>query len=105
MKRGAAGMDVALELMSECGNISVADLMSNGRQQHAVSCRYLLFRFMYEDLFWSTPRIGRFFNRNHATVIHGIKQARDYISLPSYENERSINDDFIERLLIHENEN
>ena len=105
MKRGTAGIDILLEIMSECASISIADIISDTRQRDAVICRYLLFRFIGEDLHWSKPRIGRFFHRNHATVIYGIKQAHDYMSLPFFNNERSIYEDFIERVLIHENEN
>lgn len=98
-------VNLLLPFISEAGGVERAVILSASRLRQASVCRFILFRYLYEDLKWSTPRIGRAFHREHATVIHGINRAKDFISLPSYGIERAIHDDFMERIMIHENEN
>lgn len=98
-------VDILLPMISEAGNVDIPLIMSDNRVRPAVTCRNILFRYLNEKLYWSTPRIGRAFHRKHATVIHGIKNARDYGTSPSYKTERAIQEDFLERIMIHENEN
>lgn len=97
-------VELLLPMISEAGGVDVSVIMSDTRLNKAAVCRFILFRYLYEDLKWSTPRIGRSLGRNHASVIHGISRAKDFISLPSYEKEHAIHDDFIERVMINENE-
>lgn len=98
-------MDLLVPFISEAGGVEQSVIMSASRLRKATICRFILFRYLFEELRWSTPRIGRAFHREHSTVIHGIDTARDYFSFPTYEGERAIHNDFIERIMIHENEN
>lgn len=90
--------------MSEVSGIDVECIMSRSRLRNAVTCRYLLFWYMYYELCLSTPMIGRILNRDHATVLHGLSCAHDFLTLPTYDNERQLYFDFIETVMIHENE-
>lgn len=97
-------VEVLLPLISEASGVEQSVILSTSRLRMVTVCRFILFRYLFEELGWSTPRIGRAFHKEHATVIHGIDRAKDFITLPSYETERAIHDDFIERVMIHENE-
>lgn len=97
-------VDLLLPFISDSAGIEQSIIMSASRLRKASVCRFILYRYLYEELRWSTPRIGRAFHREHATIIHGINRAKDFISLPSYGIERAVHDDFIEKVMIHENE-
>lgn len=54
--------------------VSVYDILSPNREKHVVLARYeALYRTAMETTM-SYPAIGRRFNRDHATIIHGIKK-------------------------------
>ena len=54
-------------------DITLADLQGPGRARRLVFPRQELFFRLRYDCHWSSVKIGEFFNRDHATVIHGCK--------------------------------
>jgi chromosomal replication initiator protein len=63
-----------LDEVSEESGISVADLKSPARFRFIAWPRqYAMWRMVNEGL-WSLPQIGRFFNRDHTTVIWAFRQ-------------------------------
>lgn len=55
--------------------LSMAEIKGPFRQVRIAHPRQEAMRIMYEAGY-SAPRIGRFFKRDHTTVLHGVKAAR-----------------------------
>jgi len=50
------------------------DLKGKSRHKQIVAPRQLAMYLLREDAHLSTPEVGRILNRDHTTVLHGIKQ-------------------------------
>jgi chromosomal replication initiator protein len=75
--------------------VKVDDLKARSRQKQIVEPRQIAMYLLREDAHLSTPEIGRLLNRDHTTVLHGIKQvvgdiARDGPSRVSVRGVREI---------------
>ena len=69
--------------------IPVSAIYSKSRKTEVVTARQVYWRLMLNNGF-SYSEIGRFFNKNHATIIHGISKINDFIS---------VNDSYLKRYL------
>lgn len=56
--------------------IDKSDLQSNSRKKSVAQARWIIWRVLYDVLKWGSPGIGRKYNRDHSTVLYGLKQAR-----------------------------
>ena len=54
--------------------VTVGDLQGKARHKHIVVPRHIAMYLLREDAHQSTPEIGRLLNRDHTTVLHGLKQ-------------------------------
>jgi chromosomal replication initiator protein len=54
--------------------VNADDLKSKSRHKQIVEPRQMAMYLLREDAHLSTPEIGRLLNRDHTTVLHGIKQ-------------------------------
>ena len=64
---------ILAEVSEETG-ITVAEFKSDARfRKIAWPRQYAMWRMVQENR-WSLPQIGRFFNRDHTTVIHACRQ-------------------------------
>jgi chromosomal replication initiator protein len=75
--------------------VKADDLKAKSRQKQIVAPRQIGMYLLREDAHLSTPEIGRLLNRDHTTVLHGIKQvvsdiARDGTSRASIRGIREI---------------
>ena len=51
-------------------------IMSARRDRETAHARQELCRRLHDDHGWSLSRIGRFLDKDHTTVLHGVRQAR-----------------------------
>ena len=78
-KIGIAIIDRAsIEHICKCTGYSYQLLKDSGRNMDYVSARNIVFGHLREMGF-SFNEIGLIFNRSHATVMHGISQAENYL--------------------------
>ena len=84
-----------LQAMSRAANVSVADIMGRSRRPELCVARNIIWLHLWEVEHLSTTQIGQRFGRAHATVLHGIKNARDYGNYKCYRRERGIMESFI----------
>jgi chromosomal replication initiator protein len=54
--------------------VNADDLKSKSRHKQIVEPRQMAMYLLREDAHLSTPEIGRLLNRDHTTVLHGVKQ-------------------------------
>lgn len=64
--------EIAAQVAAE-RRISVAELKGGRRDAFLAQARQEAMWRMREQDRWTLPQIGRFFNRDHTTVLHGIR--------------------------------
>ena len=52
----------------------IEDIYSTSRQTHFVFARAIIFYLMRNNLFMTYVKIAKVFNKNHATIMHAVKQ-------------------------------
>jgi chromosomal replication initiator protein len=63
-----------LTAVSRFYGVSVEDLKGRSRHKQIVQPRQVAMYVLREDSHLSTPEVGRLLNRDHTTVLHGLKQ-------------------------------
>jgi len=76
-------------------NLLISDGMSRSRNSELVEARMICYSLGYEITGMASNRLGNPFNRDHATVLHGISKLKDLCIYDSrlkakYENYRRI---------------
>jgi chromosomal replication initiation ATPase DnaA len=56
--------------------ISSEDILGTSRLPHIVEARYVAALILQEQLGWRHARIGKWLNRNHSTIIVGLRSLR-----------------------------
>ena len=65
-------------LMGDMAKVSNEDILSPSRKWPLPAIRGILYIY-YREQGFCTPHIGKMFNRDHATVLAGIKRTRGWI--------------------------
>jgi chromosomal replication initiator protein len=60
--------------------VNADELKARSRHKQIVEPRQIAMYLLREDAHLSTPEVGRLLNRDHTTVLHGIKQVADDIA-------------------------
>jgi chromosomal replication initiator protein len=77
--RGATSSSV-LTAVGRYFDVKVEDLKGKARHKQIVVPRQIAMYLLREDAKLSTPEVGRLLNRDHTTVLHGIKQVANDIA-------------------------
>ena len=77
--RGAMPNAVLLAVARYYG-VKADDLKARSRHKQIVEPRQIAMYLLREDAHLSTPEVGRMLNRDHTTVLHGIKQVANDIA-------------------------
>jgi chromosomal replication initiator protein len=77
--RGATPNAILLAVARFYG-IKIDDLKGKSRHKQIVAPRHIAMYLLREDGHLSTPEVGRLLNRDHTTVLHGIKQVASDIA-------------------------
>ena len=64
--------------------VSEEEVLSTTRKRHIAYCRFACMKAVRENTFLSLLEIGRQFNRDHSTVMHGISEAEYLETDPTY---------------------
>lgn len=65
-------------------NLKVGKLFGPSREHEYVHARHIIWALWYMNLGFYLTTIGDKFNRDHSTILHGIKQMRNYIETGDY---------------------
>ena len=74
-------MDALTQDACEYFEISKKDIHSNKRNRPIPWARNLVMYFTYRNTPITTPATGAYFQKDHATVLHGIKNVRNVLSV------------------------
>jgi chromosomal replication initiator protein len=77
--RGATPNAILLAVARYYG-VKADDLKARSRHKQIVEPRQIAMYLLREDAHLSTPEVGRLLNRDHTTVLHGIKQVANDIA-------------------------
>jgi chromosomal replication initiator protein len=70
---GTADPAAVLTAVSRYYGVKLDDLKGKARHKQVVVPRQIAMYLLYEDARLSTPEVGRLLNRDHTTVLHGLK--------------------------------
>lgn len=71
-------VQIIFNAVSENMNTNVISLLSNSRKREIVEARQTAIYLCYEYVNQSPSTIGRWFNRDHSTVLHAISTINGY---------------------------
>lgn len=74
--RGAPSISYIIDVVCELSGVSRADLMGRSRVSVIVTYRHLAMALAYEITQHSSLTVGAVFERDHSSVLNGIKQTR-----------------------------
>lgn len=57
------------------------EILGSSRSRSLVLCRHIYYHIAREKMGLKLAQIGSFFNRDHTTIIHGLKKVNDMISI------------------------
>ena len=72
---------ISEEVIEDCARVcglTVKQVMSKSRKTEFVEARWLAYRILY-PMGYSLISIGRIFNRDHGTVLNGLRKMQDMI--------------------------
>jgi chromosomal replication initiator protein len=70
---GGVAAAAVLTAVTRYYGVKLDDLKSKARYKQIVVPRHIAMYLLHEDAHLSTPEIGRLLNRDHTTVLHGLK--------------------------------
>ena len=76
-------IDIAnfLAAVGQRHNVKVMEMMSVCRDQKLVELRQCVWYVLYHREKKNYSRLGRYFNRDHATVLYGVKKVQNLLSI------------------------
>jgi chromosomal replication initiator protein len=77
--RGATPIAI-LTAVARYFGVKIDDIKSKARHKQIVVPRHIAMYLLREDAHLSTPEVGRLLNRDHTTVLHGMKQVASDIA-------------------------
>lgn len=70
--------EIELELIAQQHSVPLSALRANGRSKLLVAARKDCYRYLRDQRGWSLPQIGKYFNRDHSTIIHSLRSEEDH---------------------------
>ena len=75
------GFNRFVAMVADAVGIPLAVLMSRQRNGRVVALRQFLMAVARLELEWTFHRVGEYFGRDHATVVHAVRQVTDRIEV------------------------
>ena len=72
----------------EVYGIELSDLMSKARHRILVEPRQVLFYILHKKMNIPCEKVGKMFNKNHATVLHGANNIKQFMKYEKHLRER-----------------
>jgi chromosomal replication initiation ATPase DnaA len=70
-----------LRAITEPFDCTIADLTSRSKKENICWARHTAAYILYVRQKWSTPRIGRLFQRDHAAILNSLARVKDRLSI------------------------
>lgn len=72
-------MDEKLELLANAFGVTPDEITGGSSTQHLARLRWALMYYAATQLGWPQTRIGDWLGRNHTTISHGLRRARELV--------------------------
>lgn len=96
-------MTAAQKIVTEiCRHVEVAlpIVMGDNRKRSYVIARNLSYRLLRRHLSWSYAELGEFFNKDHSSVMHGVKSINnDIASDPVFRERARVIEDAVDKIM------
>ena len=79
--KNASSPTKLLSITAQHLHISVEEIKSTSRNREAVEARQIVFKILKDEDGRKYAKIGMMFEKNHATIIHGVKSMSNLIKL------------------------
>ena len=89
LSKNALTMDALIQEVADKYQIPVPLMLQDSRQRPLVLARQEMFYRCVMEKGWSYARIGRYFDRDHTTVLHGVRAHARKHNLPLPEGVKS----------------
>jgi chromosomal replication initiation ATPase DnaA len=76
-------VDEVLEIAARVLDVSHGELIGSIRERHIAQRRWLVMLYMRDVRGYALPRVGKTFNRDHTTALHGLKRCRELLDKDS----------------------
>jgi len=64
----------------EAHDVTRDEIFEKNRSKKMVMARGVIYDRIRKELGWSYPKIGKLFGKDHTTILHGVRLAREYMS-------------------------
>lgn len=71
---GRGKAEKIIEIITASTRVDVKKLHSKNREAMPVYARILIYYFLYRHLRINTVELGKMFNRDHSTIVHGLQK-------------------------------
>ncbi|WP_437309942.1 helix-turn-helix domain-containing protein [Sorangium sp. So ce388] len=65
------------------GNVLIEEVFSRSRRAHIARARHRLWLWLHVEKGWSYPAIGDRFDRDHTTIMSGVRAAAQDLGVPA----------------------
>ena len=65
------------KIIAKAANVSIEEIHGRKRTQALVDARQAIWYIAYTQLAFSYPKIGVLYDRDHTTIMHGVKSFHD----------------------------
>jgi len=70
-----------LSVISFVSGQSEEEILGTNRARNLVLCRHVYYHIAREKMGLKLCQIGKFFDRDHTTIIHGLRKVKDMVSI------------------------
>lgn len=95
--------DRYLKIMCQTTDTTKNELLGKCKDRTLCSYRFLLWYYLHKYFDYGCSKLGKYFNRNHATIIHGMKCAEDYLHIPCFRKEKLRYMEFLINVSLNKN--
>jgi len=86
VRRPSVTPDQALRIACDILQVSPDDVQGPCRERNLTNARFMIAHYLRHRMALTKVCIGRLFNRDHTTIIHGIQKHNDYFAYePEYQ--------------------
>ena len=72
---------VAIQCVSEATGVAVARILNRARPECVALARFMFYTILRRNTALTVEHIGALLKKNHTTVVHGLKRAKDLLEV------------------------
>ena len=90
------GIEAYIKIMCDLLGVSEKEFLTS-RAGLLPFGRYILVQYLY-SLGYNKSEIGRIINKNHSSIVNGLKRLQEALETPGYDDIRNLKDKFLKKM-------